>query len=157
VSASIEVGGNTEMMQHVTITDREVVVDYDVLMKTGIRSTRPAGIVGPGGDPTDLRLSRMSKANKKKYNYKRLVPRRYLDRDTRGHQVQVDGMTMKVWAWQDVPLYMEVSNQYMPEPIVMRALSVETDIELPLEVFIVPPDVTIVDEFFNHIPTPEDR
>jgi hypothetical protein len=115
-------------------------LSYDMKTKKGTKMKIPANTFSgnsPVPSPADL-----TDEMKKKYNYKELEDREFLGKSAKGYSMSAMGMDVKVWTWNNVPLYLEMGTG-QGKPIVMEATSIKTDVDVPADKFEVPEDVTL--------------
>jgi hypothetical protein len=115
-------------------------LSYDAKTKKGTKMKIPANAFSGGSpvpSPADL-----TDEMKQKYNYKELEDREILGKPAKGYSMSTMGMDVKVWTWNNVPLYLEMGTG-QGKPIVMEATKIETDVDVPADKFEVPDDITL--------------
>jgi hypothetical protein len=113
---------------------------YDAKTKKGTKMKIPENaFAGGSGVPSPADLT---DEMKKKYGYKELEDREFLGKTAKGYSMSAMGMDVKVWTWNNVPLYLEMGTG-QGKPIVMEATSIQTDVDVPADKFVVPDDVTL--------------
>jgi hypothetical protein len=128
------------------------ITTYDLAKKTGTKMKMPAGTTtGSGQPPTAADLT---DEQKKQYNYKELDGRDIAGKSTKGYSMDVSGMKIKAWTWNNVPLYMEMEMGQQGKPIIVEATNVQTDVDIPADKFKVPADVTVTEASMPGMPAP---
>jgi hypothetical protein len=115
---------------------------YDAKTKKGTKMKIPDNAFSGGSavpSPADL-----TDEMKQKYNYKELEDREILGKSAKGYSMSAMGMDVKVWTWNNVPLYLEMSTG-QGKPIIMEATSIQTDVTIPADKFKVPKGVVLED------------
>jgi hypothetical protein len=113
-------------------------VDLDERTGTRTRQLTPP----PVGGAIDVR--HLTKDMKERYKFRELERREFLGRNCEGYEMEVMGMKVRAWTWNQLPMYMET---YMggDEPMVLRVTSLEVDVAIQADKLQVPDDVEVVE------------
>jgi hypothetical protein len=135
---------------NVAIEKDGYVTTYDITQKTGQkRKLLPGGSSGAGGltaaMPDFTQLEKMSAEEKTRYKLTPLENRTIAGREGKGYSMEISGVKVKAWVWDNIPLRMEM-DMGGKEPMVMEATKIETDVPIPDDKFVVPADVKVTDE-----------
>jgi hypothetical protein len=140
VHANVSAGGTTNRSVMVMANGSNVI--YDPVRKSGTRIDMADALsqLGLGGIPN---LSSLDANQKRELKYQPIAGRTVLGKQTEGASIEVMGTPLKVWTWEGVPLRMEASMQ--GNQMVVEATSIKTDVAVPADRFVVPPDVKITE------------
>jgi hypothetical protein len=119
-------------------------IDYDTASRRGTRRPLDSNLTefGPGSQGGLARLENLSPAERKYWKVRALRSRTLLGRKAKGVQVQISGMVIKAWHWQNIPLRVEMAMGGSSS-MVLVVTSLKTDITVPEEMFQVPSDITL--------------
>lgn len=112
---------------------------YDAAQKKGTTIPAKGGLMG-NRTPD---FTKMTDAEKKAINLQEIEGKELLGKKCNGYSFTKDGVSAKVWMWENIPLLLESDAGGMT--VKMTATKLETDITIPAEKFEVPSDVTFTD------------
>lgn len=112
---------------------------YDAAKKTGTKMPAKGGFMG--GQTPDI--TKMSDEEKKAINLQEIEEKELLGKECKGYSFTKDGVSAKVWMWENIPLLLESNAGGMT--IKMTATKLDTDISVPAEKFDIPADVTFTE------------
>jgi hypothetical protein len=125
------------------------VTTYDLTSKTGQKRKLPPGAASgasgmSGAMPDVSQFAAMSAEDKAKYKFAELESRTIAGKEGKGYSMEMSGMKMKAWVWDNIPLRMEM-EMGGPKPMVIEATKIETDVAVPDDKFAIPADVKITE------------
>jgi hypothetical protein len=124
----------------ISVTANGYRVDYNAEKREGTKMKATGMLPGVALDATPESLTEAQKA---KYNVKELPARDVLGKKTKGYEMSITGVQMKMWLWNGIPIYTENYIGGRSTPIIMKATSIKTDVPVPSEKFVVPSDITV--------------
>jgi len=134
VIVRMEVMGQT-VVQH-SISTGNVTVQWDDQTMQGTRTT------GRSGNQAALtEYMQMDAARRKRLNYTELEQKEVLGKVASGFSVDTGGVTIKIWHWRNIPVYMEAETQ--GQTAFFEATRIDVPSTVDPSVFVVPKDVAI--------------
>ena len=116
-----------------------VQYSYNAAQKNGTKSPAKGGFIG--NEAPDF--TKLSDEEKKAINLQEIAGMELLGKECKGYSFTKDGVSAKVWMWENIPLLLESNANGMT--IKMTATKLETDITVPAEKFDIPSDVTFTE------------
>ncbi len=126
----------------VDVTVNGEKISYDLMTKFGNRMTAPNGNQVGGGRL--LRASEFTDSMKSAFKFNRLPPRTVLEKEATGYEFEFQGVKIKAWTWNQIPMYVE-TDMGTGRPIVMEATKVDLESPVPAGKFTVPSDIKFAD------------
>ena len=139
IVTDVEVMGHKS--QTISITADGWSITYDPAKKEGTKVKVPAGAAAAGGLPN---LAQFTDEMKKEYKVTELDSRTIAGKEAVGISMEAMGMPMKVWTWEGIPLRTEV-EMGGKAPMVTEVKSLQVDVNVPADKFVVPADVKITE------------
>lgn len=132
-----DVQGKRLEISNITVIRDGWAVIYDPKSRIGTRSPATTGFLSniPDFDALDS-LARTA------VRYRKLDVKSILGRECQGHEFVKDGLPIRVWMWEGIPLRSEIEIQ-PGSPIVSVATALRTDIAPADSLFVVPTDVRV--------------
>jgi len=131
------VQGKEQRIHNYTVIRDGWATLYDPKSRVGTRSPATSGFLSniPDFDSLDARA-------KDGMRYRRLDTRTIAGRSCQGHAYVNDGLPIKVWLWEGIPLRSEIEIQ-TGSSIVSQATAIKTGISIPDSLFVVPADIAV--------------
>lgn len=131
------VQGKRIEISNVTVIRDGWAVIYDPKSRIGTRSPATTGFLSNIPDFASLdSLARTA------LRYKTLDVKNILGKECQGHEFVKDGLPIRVWMWEGIPLRSEIEIQ-TGSPIVSVATALNTDVVPADSLFVVPSDVKV--------------
>lgn len=131
--------GKPLTITNVSILRDNVSVLFDPVKKVGRRSTDPEATMN-----YFPRFERLTEAQKSALGYRMLGKKTIAGKECTGHSIVRNSITLSVWTWEGIPLRTE--STYAPgQSLVLEATSVDLNVVIPPDKFIVPPDIKVSD------------
>jgi hypothetical protein len=132
--------GETIRMSSVEIYRDGWQYNIDLDEGTGTRTRRARPLTGSAVPD----VARLTAEMRDRYKFKELGRKEILGRMCDGYEMEAMGMKIVTWNWHNIPMYSE-TDMGGTEPMVMRVVSIETDVAVPSDKFDVPPDMVITE------------
>jgi|GEM_PF-1164307 len=121
-----------QMTQH-AISIGDTTIQWNDETMEGTRTSKAQG--------ADQKMSltaymNMDDARKKSLNYKEIGEKEVLGKKATGFSVDTAGVTMKIWHWHNIPVYMEANAQGMT--VTFEATKIDVPSDVPASTFEVP-------------------
>jgi hypothetical protein len=136
--------GQTIHSEKVETDDGGYKIDYDPVKKTGSRRKMTGGMPHQAGAPA-IDVKKLTDDMKKSMNVHELPDKTIAGKLASGYEMDAMGMKVKGWTWKGLPLYSETGGLGKGPPIIVQVSSLQTDVPVPADKFVVPPDVTLKD------------
>lgn len=133
-----EVDGKKTIFMNANLLDGESSIVYDQMDKTAMRIPDKYGMILYF--PTFEKLSQIEKDS---LGYEKLESRTILDKECQGHALARNDFPIRVWTWEGIPLRTEIRGS--TEPFILEATSIEVDVPVPAEKFVLPAGIKVTD------------
>lgn len=125
----------------VQITADGWVYSYDPEKKEG---TKMKMLTSAGAAAAMPDIAALTDEMKKEMKFEELDTRTIAGKEATGMKLEAMGMPMKTWIWKGIPMRTEV-EMGGKKPMVTEVKSVEVDVPVPAERFVVPADIKITE------------
>ena len=133
-----EAEGKKTTFRNVNLLDGESSILYDEANKLGMKMPDRDGMIYYFPD-----FDEMSQAGRDSIGYQKLESRTILGKECAGHALKRNQFPIRVWMWEGIPLRTELHGT--AEPLVWEATSVEVDVPVAAEKFVLPAGIKMTE------------